>query len=445
MPSAIPRAPGDGTSAEPRPGCQAGWPTHIDGARTTANAGDRLAHRAGARSPDPPRAGEEATDFLAEVGAEVGCLVVFVPVVGDAVEDVPLDRPAAAGGPARDEAVDREVERPGGKEREGVVAEEGPLAADALGFAVEGRGRGVAVDVEYLLRRKAPGDARRRRPPWSTAGRARWDARPRRPRRCSRCRSSASALSCRPTWRGRRRTAAVRTGSPARTPSEVEPPPRRAGSRDAVTSGEDDAVVGRVDGSAGAAAEPERSDDEDHPVTGDIRAPPGRRRVRSSTSPTWSQRSRWRRYDARAADAQRPSPLDPWEAIFGRRWRSMPMGFARLHPRRGPEGERLASAEPRAPLAPPAPAQATSSRRATQRGRRARERLAPADAPPPGQSRSSRAVYLCRLVGSGGRQRRPPESNRCKRLCRPLRSHSARAPGGLRVAARRRWARAMGS
>src|SRR4029077_15742351 len=27
------------------------------------------------------------------------------------------------------------------------------------------------------------------------------------------------------------------------------------------------------------------------------------------------------------------------------------------------------------------------------------------------------------------RLRRPPESNRCKRLCRPLRNHSARAPG----------------
>src|ERR1700761_8766165 len=28
-------------------------------------------------------------------------------------------------------------------------------------------------------------------------------------------------------------------------------------------------------------------------------------------------------------------------------------------------------------------------------------------------------------------ERRPPESNRCKRLCRPLRSHSARAPSWL--------------
>jgi hypothetical protein len=27
-------------------------------------------------------------------------------------------------------------------------------------------------------------------------------------------------------------------------------------------------------------------------------------------------------------------------------------------------------------------------------------------------------------------ERRLPESNRCKRLCRPLRSHSAKAPAG---------------
>ena len=34
-------------------------------------------------------------------------------------------------------------------------------------------------------------------------------------------------------------------------------------------------------------------------------------------------------------------------------------------------------------------------------------------------------------------KRRLPESNRCKRLCRPLRNHSAKAPRAARVAADR--------
>jgi integrase len=38
-------------------------------------------------------------------------------------------------------------------------------------------------------------------------------------------------------------------------------------------------------------------------------------------------------------------------------------------------------------------------------------------------------------------QRRRPESNRCRRLCRPLRSHSATSPGALK--AYRAGARAM--
>ncbi len=38
--------------------------------------------------------------------------------------------------------------------------------------------------------------------------------------------------------------------------------------------------------------------------------------------------------------------------------------------------------------------------------------------------------------GRKDRSRRRPESNRCRRLCRPLRSHSATSPGGSSVAVR---------
>ena len=60
----------------------------------------------------------------------------------------------------------------------------------------------------------------------------------------------------------------------------------------------------------------------------------------------------------------------------------------------------------------------------------ARDRRDPRD----GRGRLARA-------GAAGRRRRRPESNRCKRLCRPLRSHSATAPGSLQAsfAARQRW------
>ena len=51
----------------------------------------------------------------------------------------------------------------------------------------------------------------------------------------------------------------------------------------------------------------------------------------------------------------------------------------------------------------------------------------------PGSPRSSGRAWSPRSCGSGGRRRRRPESNRCKRLCRPLRSHSATAPGRYRV------------
>ena len=37
----------------------------------------------------------------------------------------------------------------------------------------------------------------------------------------------------------------------------------------------------------------------------------------------------------------------------------------------------------------------------------------------------------CRFAGCFHRGRRRPESNRCRRLCRPLRSHSATSPGGI--------------
>jgi hypothetical protein len=39
-------------------------------------------------------------------------------------------------------------------------------------------------------------------------------------------------------------------------------------------------------------------------------------------------------------------------------------------------------------------------------------------------------------VREGFAERRRPESNRCKRLCRPLRSHSATSPGTSRVSVR---------
>ena len=51
-------------------------------------------------------------------------------------------------------------------------------------------------------------------------------------------------------------------------------------------------------------------------------------------------------------------------------------------------------------------------------------------------------LAICKQVASDvlcsvSLQRRRPESNRCRRLCRPLRSHSATSPGHRRVAAGR--------
>ena len=100
----------------------------------------------------------EVRDFGAEVGAEVSREVIAIPVVGDAVEDVAVDRPAAAGGATGDFAVDREVERAGRDEGLGVVAEVGRLRAEPLGFAVERSLDRVAVDVEDLVGLLVPGD-----------------------------------------------------------------------------------------------------------------------------------------------------------------------------------------------------------------------------------------------------------------------------------------------
>ncbi len=111
------------------------------------------ARRAASESLHPPRAVEEAGDFLAEVGAEVGVGIVAVAVVGDAVEDlVAGDRPAAARGAAGDVAVDREVERAGARETS----------------ARRGRGKASACRPAGFRRRTVlrPDSRGRRRPAW---------------------------------------------------------------------------------------------------------------------------------------------------------------------------------------------------------------------------------------------------------------------------------------
>ena len=73
---------------------------------------------------------------------------------------------------------------------------------------------------------------------------------------------------------------------------------------------------------------------------------------------------------------------------------------------------------------------ARSSSARSWRGRVRRQDRA-GDTACPRSPRSSGRAWSPRWCASAGRRRRRPESNRCKRLCRPLRSHSATAPGPL--------------
>ena len=140
-----------------------GGPDHWPRRRRGSQPGRARPGRAGAgwrsrRRPDLRRPPVQASDFLAEIGAEVGCQIVPVAVVGDAVEDVAADRPAAAGSAAGDVAVDREVERARGRGTNGVVAEERRLAQRRWVSPSNGCADRVAVDVEDLPRLQTPGD-----------------------------------------------------------------------------------------------------------------------------------------------------------------------------------------------------------------------------------------------------------------------------------------------
>ena len=92
------------------------------------------------------------------------------------------------------------------------MAEERESAADPLGFAVEGRFRRVAVDVEGLVATSGSRRSRPRRRRRRAFRRPRCVRPPSRRRRSSRCRWRATASWCRSSARGRRRRAAGRSG-----------------------------------------------------------------------------------------------------------------------------------------------------------------------------------------------------------------------------------------